>query len=293
MKKYAIFRTIESMDNQIFVEGKKYISAKRAAEITGYTSDYVGQLAREGHVDSKKVGRVRYVDQGQIRSYTVKSDRKKKAAQELKSEISNNTNTETVRKTTVSSDGAVKHSVKETKIFKDKKSGTHASISREKRVTVRDSFVPSPFSDEDIQRLPYTLAGVMAALLILVGPQYMSFGNPLSVIVDTAELAIEATLFDLEDVSREIYATVNNSGWGGVMDTTLEYSDGMVASVISAPQTIVGSISSAMNTTAERMQTHEIDLTKETPMDKMRASVFDAAGSLENSFKLFFNQEEK
>ena len=36
---------------------KEYISTARAADITGYTQDYVGQLARGDEVDAKKVGR--------------------------------------------------------------------------------------------------------------------------------------------------------------------------------------------------------------------------------------------
>ena len=65
------------MQDYIFVEGQRYISAKKAAQDTGYTSDYVGQVAREGRVDSKKAGRIRYVNEDQIKSYTVDSDRKK------------------------------------------------------------------------------------------------------------------------------------------------------------------------------------------------------------------------
>lgn len=50
------------MKNEIYFDGDKYISAKRAAEITGYTSDYVGQLSRTGKVNSKLVGRTRFVE---------------------------------------------------------------------------------------------------------------------------------------------------------------------------------------------------------------------------------------
>lgn len=38
-----------------------YISTKQAAKLTGYTKDYVGQLARQGHIDSIKQGRARLV----------------------------------------------------------------------------------------------------------------------------------------------------------------------------------------------------------------------------------------
>lgn len=50
------------MDELIF-SGKKYISSKRAAQITGYAKDYVGQLARAGKVPGTRVGRAWYVDE--------------------------------------------------------------------------------------------------------------------------------------------------------------------------------------------------------------------------------------
>ncbi|MFH0804192.1 MAG: hypothetical protein V1896_01145, partial [Candidatus Zambryskibacteria bacterium] len=49
------------MDKDINLHGKKYISARRASEITGYTSDYVGQLCRAKKIDSKLIGRSWYV----------------------------------------------------------------------------------------------------------------------------------------------------------------------------------------------------------------------------------------
>ena len=46
---------------EIFIEEKKYISSKRAAKITGYAKDYIGQLCREGRVPARLVGRNWYV----------------------------------------------------------------------------------------------------------------------------------------------------------------------------------------------------------------------------------------
>ncbi len=47
--------------DEITIEDKKYISSKRAAKITGYAKDYVGQLCREGRVPARLVGRNWYV----------------------------------------------------------------------------------------------------------------------------------------------------------------------------------------------------------------------------------------
>ena len=54
------------MRDDLYLSGKKYISARRAAEITGYTSDYVGQLCRAGKVDATMVGRGWFISQESI-----------------------------------------------------------------------------------------------------------------------------------------------------------------------------------------------------------------------------------
>ncbi len=51
-----------SMD-ELVISGKKYISSKRASEITGYAKDYIGQLARGGKVPATRIGRAWYVDE--------------------------------------------------------------------------------------------------------------------------------------------------------------------------------------------------------------------------------------
>lgn len=57
------------MDPEIFLSEKKYISARRAAEITNYTPDYIGQLCRKGKVSTTLVGRTRYVCEEEILAY--------------------------------------------------------------------------------------------------------------------------------------------------------------------------------------------------------------------------------
>ena len=56
--------------DSIEIEGKEYVSAKRAAREHRYTMDYVGQLIRAGKIDGKKVGRAWYVDLVSLEVYT-------------------------------------------------------------------------------------------------------------------------------------------------------------------------------------------------------------------------------
>lgn len=47
--------------DELVISGRKYISSKRGAEITGYAKDYIGQLARGGKISATRVGRTWYV----------------------------------------------------------------------------------------------------------------------------------------------------------------------------------------------------------------------------------------
>ena len=54
---------------EILIEEKKYVSSKRAAKITGYAKDYIGQLCREGRVPARLVGRSWYVLESAIQDH--------------------------------------------------------------------------------------------------------------------------------------------------------------------------------------------------------------------------------
>lgn len=54
------------MKDNLILQDKNYISAKRAADIFGYASDYVGQLCRAGKLDSQMVGKSWFVTQESI-----------------------------------------------------------------------------------------------------------------------------------------------------------------------------------------------------------------------------------
>jgi hypothetical protein len=54
------------MSESLIIEGKQYISSRRAAEIAGYSNDYVGQLCRAGKLVCRMIGRFWYVDEDSI-----------------------------------------------------------------------------------------------------------------------------------------------------------------------------------------------------------------------------------
>lgn len=55
--------------DEILIEDKKYVSSKRAAKMTGYAKDYIGQLCREGRVPARFVGRNWYVLESAIQDH--------------------------------------------------------------------------------------------------------------------------------------------------------------------------------------------------------------------------------
>lgn len=54
---------------ELLIEEKKYVSSKRAAKMTGYAKDYIGQLCREGRVPARLVGRSWYVLESAIQDH--------------------------------------------------------------------------------------------------------------------------------------------------------------------------------------------------------------------------------
>lgn len=55
--------------DEILIGEKKYVSSKRAAKVTGYAKDYIGQLCREGRVPARLVGRSWYVLESAIHDH--------------------------------------------------------------------------------------------------------------------------------------------------------------------------------------------------------------------------------
>ena len=55
--------------DELEIKGKKYISSKRASELTGYAKDYVGQLARAGKIAGTRMGRAWYVEEEALLAY--------------------------------------------------------------------------------------------------------------------------------------------------------------------------------------------------------------------------------
>ena len=72
--------------DELIIGGKTYLSSKRAAKVTGYAKDYVGQLCREGRVEAKLVGRSWYVYEPSIQEHRFNDERSKNKGKHAESD---------------------------------------------------------------------------------------------------------------------------------------------------------------------------------------------------------------
>lgn len=80
-----------TIGDSIILDRKNYVSAKRAAEISGYTSDYVGQLCRAGKLESTRVGKAWFVSEKSILSHCITSAQESASQAPVIIEKKNNT----------------------------------------------------------------------------------------------------------------------------------------------------------------------------------------------------------
>lgn len=64
------------MNGELIFDGKKYISARRASEVCGYSSDYIGQLCRKGSLDCRMVGRSWFVEENSLKNHQEEAGKK-------------------------------------------------------------------------------------------------------------------------------------------------------------------------------------------------------------------------
>ena len=69
------------MKDTLILQGKHYISSRRASEISDYACDYIGQLCRSGKLVCERVGRIWYVTPESLDAH------KKKVAEEESSRL--------------------------------------------------------------------------------------------------------------------------------------------------------------------------------------------------------------
>ncbi len=59
------------MSDEIFFDGKRYISANEAGASSGLTRDYIARLCRDGKISGRRIGKHWYVGQDSFRDFLV------------------------------------------------------------------------------------------------------------------------------------------------------------------------------------------------------------------------------
>ncbi|MBI5003521.1 helix-turn-helix domain-containing protein [Candidatus Kaiserbacteria bacterium] len=74
------------MSDEIFFDGMHYVSAREAAESSGFTRDYVGRLCRDGKVCGKRIGKLWYVDKNSFQAFLTTQEYSKSKSRQTLSE---------------------------------------------------------------------------------------------------------------------------------------------------------------------------------------------------------------
>lgn len=69
--------------DELRLKDKKFISSKRVAQLTGYTTDYVGQLCRAEKIEGVLVGRNWYVDENSVMKHKQSYKKQQKVVKKL------------------------------------------------------------------------------------------------------------------------------------------------------------------------------------------------------------------
>lgn len=75
------------MNQDLFVEKKKFISASRASQETGYAQDYIGQLCRGKRIPARMIGKSWYVDRAALLEHKKKHPRKNRKEEAVKEKV--------------------------------------------------------------------------------------------------------------------------------------------------------------------------------------------------------------
>jgi len=306
------------MEDYIFVEGERYISAKKAAQETGYTSDYVGQMAREGRVDSKKVGRVRFVNEKQVKGYTVKSDRKKPASAKFRAatpETALNSSSEestppvveeNIPESTPSPVSAPEPvqapesapeeipepivTPEHTPVVVEEPAEVGAPDLDKVLASAKDSVaaIPNTISKIDLNTAVNKVAALAVAVLVVASPYLWNKTDGFSMVTDSVGLTYENIKFDLEDVAVQIYEKTENDGAMRLITDSLSYSENKVINGLASAFYAYGRLDEIVAKTPEVIAEKGLELDIDVPAKALKASAIDSGKDLAKSVYEWF-----
>ncbi|MBU3968829.1 hypothetical protein KJ991_01290, partial [Patescibacteria group bacterium] len=191
----------------ILIEDKKYISTKRASELTGYASDYIGQLSRGGAIKSSLIGKTKFVEEIEILEYAKKSGKmilqKGDFEQDLSAQAIDETLKEKPQKDFIKTEWA--------NYFKDdsplipslKKEKSFPASKKEKIISPFEK--PASFVSDAIFK---KVVALCLAIVVVFGP-YVFSRTPY---VEAAQEKLKSLASNVFEIGEEIAGKVNKDG---------------------------------------------------------------------------------
>jgi hypothetical protein len=158
-------------EERLIIGGKSFISSIRAAQLFGYTKDYVGQLARAGKIESQLIGRSWYVDEDSIRKhklsvhYTLTKPKKTRKQTDGRDDISPGLNEKTIENIDLSDEQKIpthtnyKHispkNYENADVYTQRDDDAHDLFPRPVKKNASDALVKSNFTFESDPPLSY------------------------------------------------------------------------------------------------------------------------------------------
>ena len=146
---------------------KKFITTKEASKLTGYSSDYIGQMSRKGFFESTKVGRKLYVSRAGLLAYKAKNRPRGVDELQQKSFVSESENP--APKTLADT---YKPVFNNTTFSRKEPLGQEVF---EEAITPTSNVEITEEEKTPLLRYPNVLAGAFAAVFLLVGVSSVSF----------------------------------------------------------------------------------------------------------------------
>lgn len=205
------------MDIPIFSKGKEYISAVRAGEYVGYSSDYVGQLCRAGKIPAKLVGRTWFVDLDALKSH--KENRvlgKPKKVQNGFSSVDTNSNSDSGLIASLTQEFTLDNpNPLHFKYDSDDTELLPSLVLKKKRLSANFSLNSSTGSVPNKYRKSILLVPAVALGLIIFVPLVMSSLAPSSIVKGSTMSNYAITLFSTSGRALSAAALLVNGIWSG------------------------------------------------------------------------------
>ena len=267
----------------VLIDGKKYISTKKASELTGYTSDYIGQISRGGTIKSKLIGKTKFVEEIEILEYAKKFGR----TNFLENNLDEEKNDSLAKK--IIGDGKEKNFVKTkgVKYFEDnfslipKLKKDKEDFSKEKYLSEQIKKIVSPFEKPTSFASDAIFKKVVAlclAVVVILGP----YAFLQTSYAEASQEKLKSLANSVYEIGNEVVEKINNDGVIILITDSIAYTKDVLkdktkslaintASIISSNNSQIGGFSIrdiaktfylSINSLFEKGTTSEIQLVK-------------------------------